>query len=108
MKRVNSEGVRLVGLTSRGSPIERWKTGRELFTLTGHSGRVYGCAISGDEKRVVSGSPDQTVKVWDLETGKCVATLVVDSPLYDCAMSADGAQIVAAGARGVYFLKLMT
>ena len=28
-----------------------------------------------DERRVVSGSNDNTVKVWDVATGKCVATL---------------------------------
>ena len=28
-----------------------------------------------DGRRVVSGSDDKTLKVWDVETGKCVATL---------------------------------
>ena len=28
-----------------------------------------------DGRRVVSGSPDDTLKVWDVETGECVATL---------------------------------
>ena len=28
-----------------------------------------------DGRRVVSGSGDETLKVWDVATGKCVATL---------------------------------
>ena len=28
-----------------------------------------------DGRRVVSGSEDKTLKVWDVETGECVATL---------------------------------
>ena len=28
-----------------------------------------------DGRRVVSGSDDKTLKVWDVETGECVATL---------------------------------
>ena len=28
-----------------------------------------------DGRRVVSGSLDKTLKVWDVATGKCVATL---------------------------------
>ena len=28
-----------------------------------------------DGRRVVSGSYDKTLKVWDVETGECVATL---------------------------------
>ena len=82
--------------------------GRELFTLAGHSSVVRSCAITGNGKRAVSASSDKTVKVWDLETGECLATLAVDGPLYGCAMSEGGAHIVAAGARGVYFLKVVT
>ena len=40
-----------------------------MRTLAGHSARVTSVAISADGKRVVSGSYDNTVKIWDVETG---------------------------------------
>ena len=56
----------------------------------------------------MSASDDKTVKVWELETGECLGTLAVDGPLETCSMSRDGVHIVAAGARGVYFLEFVT
>jgi WD40 repeat protein len=39
-------------------------------TLKGHSGWVTGVAFSSDGRRLASGSWDQTVKLWDVPTGK--------------------------------------
>jgi WD40 repeat protein len=39
---------------------------REKATLDGHTGEVTSVAISRDGRRVVSGSRDGTVKVWDV------------------------------------------
>ena len=48
-------------------------------TLRGHSGWVRSVAYSPDGKHIVSGSFDNTVKVWDSQTGTevshCVLTL---------------------------------
>ena len=43
--------------------------GWQVRTLAGHSHYVTSVAISADGKRVVSGSMDETVKIWDVETG---------------------------------------
>ena len=37
----------------------------ETLTLKGHSGPVTSVSFSPDGKRIVSGSTDKTVKVWD-------------------------------------------
>ena len=47
---------------------EAW-AGWQVRTLVGHSDRVRSVAISADGKRVVSGSRDETVNIWDVETG---------------------------------------
>ncbi|KAG2091020.1 uncharacterized protein F5147DRAFT_724096 [Suillus discolor] len=44
------------------------KTGRGVGpAFQGHTGRVYSIAISPDGKRIVSGSEDKTIRVWDME-----------------------------------------
>ena len=40
-----------------------------------------------DGRRVVSGSEDKTLKVWDVATGECVATLEGHSGWVRCAAS---------------------
>ena len=43
--------------------------GRQVRTLTGHTGTVMSVAFSPNDNRVVSGSTDKLVKIWDTETG---------------------------------------
>jgi WD40 repeat protein len=47
-----------------------------VYTLTGHSGDVVSIAFSRDGKRIVSGSRDNLVKIWDTETGLEVSSFV--------------------------------
>jgi len=42
---------------------------QEVRTLTGQLNAVRALAVSPDAKRVVSGSEDGTVKIWDVATG---------------------------------------
>ena len=45
-------------------------------TLTGHSGDVTSVAYSPDGKHIVSGSRDDTVKIWDAQSGEEVRVVV--------------------------------
>jgi len=58
-------------------------------------------AVTPDGRRAVSASDDNTVRVWNLETGKVLATFTCDSAAYCCAFSDALNLIVAGDARGV-------
>ena len=75
--------------------------------LNGHSSSVLAVAIAPDGKRVISGSRDNTLKVWDLETREIITSFTGESPITCCAVAPDGVTIVAGEASGrVHFLRL--
>jgi len=43
--------------------------------LKGHVGQVWGVAVTPDRKKVISGSYDQTLRVWDLRSGMLIKTI---------------------------------
>ena len=49
--------------------------GAELACLRGHDGRVNSVAFDREGRRIVSGSEDKTVRVWDAATGAELACL---------------------------------
>lgn len=75
-------------LTSPGSGLIR--------TLTGHSSWIYAVAINSDGKYVVSGSLDDTTKIWEFATGKQVHTMTGHSSrVYTVAISSDAKYVVS-------------
>ncbi len=76
-----------------------------LHHLYGHSSSVQDCTFSPDGNLIISASNDHTLKVWETQSGNYLATFFADGPLFCCA--AYGEIIVAGGARGVYFLRLV-
>jgi WD40 repeat protein len=66
LKRIDLIAARLAGVTteSPSGPVG------ELKKFEGHTDEVKSVALSGDGRYAVSGGIDQTVRVWDLATGK--------------------------------------
>lgn len=85
-----------------------WQTGECLQTLEGHIHRVKSVAFSplpptplnkgGEGGILVSGSDDQTVKLWEVQTGICIQTFQGHQDwVLSVAFSPCGSRIVSAG-----------
>ena len=46
-----------------------------MYLLSGHAGDVNSVAFSGDDSKVISGSNDKTVKIWNADSGEVIQTL---------------------------------
>src|SRR5258708_7893283 len=67
----------------------------DLVTLRGHREAVGSVAFSPDGLRIVTGSDDQTAKVWEAASGRELLTLKGHSArIYSVAFSPDGGRIV--------------
>ncbi|XP_036853636.1 autophagy-related protein 16-1 isoform X2 [Manis javanica] len=56
---------------------------RLRHTLTGHSGKVLSAKFLLDHARIVSGSHDRTLKLWDLRSKVCIKTVFAGSSCND-------------------------
>ncbi len=67
-------------------------------TLNGHSGFVNSVVISSDNRYMVSGSDDKTVRLWDVNSGKLLKTLNGHSDIVlSVVISSDNRYIVSGG-----------
>jgi eukaryotic-like serine/threonine-protein kinase len=69
--------------------------GSGLLAFLGDSGSVSLVALSGDGKTVVSGSRDNTIKIWDVEAEKVRVALKVTGPIMSAALSGDGKTLIS-------------
>ncbi|KAE8687281.1 Eukaryotic translation initiation factor 3 subunit I [Hibiscus syriacus] len=54
--------------------------GERLGTYRGHNGAVWTCDVSRDSMRLLTGSADQTAKLWNVQTGTQLYTFNFGSP----------------------------
>jgi len=67
-----------------------------VATLRGHERAVISVAFSPDGTRVVSGSFDNTIKLWDAASGEVVATLRGhEDAVFSVAFSPDGTRVAS-------------
>jgi hypothetical protein len=83
------------------------ESGETIRTLRGHTDLVTAVALTADGRRVVSGSRDHTLRVWDLKDRKELVTFTIDGVVTACTVARCIRTIVAGDGFGrVHFLRL--
>ena len=71
-------------------------SGENHQTLRGHSADVNSVAVGPDSTRIVSGGADNTVRLWDRETGRALYVLEGHTaPVFTVAFSPDGIHVAS-------------
>ena len=67
-----------------------------MLTLEGHTDSVTSVAFNHDGTKIVSGSEDKTIRVWNVDTGECILTLKGHTDyVKSVAFNHDGTKIVS-------------
>ncbi|KAH7024897.1 beta transducin-like protein HET-E2C*40 [Microdochium trichocladiopsis] len=87
-------------LTSEESPgwldVRDASEGTRIVHLHGHDSHVLCAAFSADNRRIVSGTRDGIIKIWNATTGECQSTLNAGPILVrSCAFSPDNRRIIS-------------
>jgi WD40 repeat protein len=96
------------------------ETGKPKMTFQGHSSEVRALAVEGhtswvdavavtpDGRHVISGSYDNTLRVWDLKDGKGILTFTANAQVTTCLVAQDNQTLVAGDGFGrLHFLELV-
>ncbi|NQT15432.1 MAG: TIR domain-containing protein, partial [Planctomycetes bacterium] len=94
----NRQAERVVWLRSMRPPAVRLG-GDQIACLHGHQGGVSAVAVSPDNRRVVSGAGDKTIRVWDTARGHQVLCLEGhEANVSSVAVSPDSRSVASAAA----------
>jgi WD40 repeat protein/tetratricopeptide (TPR) repeat protein len=78
------------------------QTGKVVKTLVGHGQGVTSVAVTGDGRRVITGSIDGTARIWDADTGTELMALRGErSNIVSVAVTPDGSRVVTGAWSGV-------
>jgi COMPASS component SWD3 len=79
--------------------------GEMLKTLRGHTNFVFCVNFNPQSNLIVSGSFDESVRIWEVKTGKCLKALPAHSePVSAVHFNRDGTLIVSASYDGLWYV----
>jgi len=91
----NREGDLLFSVSKDSTPSVWYShDGSRLGTYDGHNGTVWCCSVDYTSKFLVTGSADNSLKLWDVETGKNLVSIENRTAVRSCNFSYDGQQIL--------------
>ncbi|MDE5089406.1 MAG: WD40 repeat domain-containing serine/threonine-protein kinase [Trichodesmium sp. St16_bin2-tuft] len=76
------------------TPSQIWKC---IHTLSGHRKWVCSVALSNDQKIVASGSEDETIKLWEVDSGREILTIRGHSGYVNSVAFSPNGEILASG-----------
>jgi WD40 repeat protein len=82
-----------------------FRNGQELHTFKGHAGGVTSMVVAPNSRLVFTASADRSLKVWDLQMQRCLATFSIDHIPLKLALAPDTRIVVGDNAGNVYAMK---
>ncbi|KAK2829856.1 hypothetical protein FQN49_007191 [Arthroderma sp. PD_2] len=95
----SSNGIVASGLFTGILQVWELTTGKLRHVIDGHFKYITSVAFSPDDNKIVSGSDDGTVRIWDVTTGHRIQAFSHSSSINDVAFSPNS-DIVASGSLG--------
>ncbi|PPQ85244.1 hypothetical protein CVT25_010017 [Psilocybe cyanescens] len=97
---LSNDGTMIACSSQRDYTVQLWDvlTGDELRVLNGHTNWVLTVAFSGDAKQIVSGSYDQSVRIWDVSDPEGENSKVMEGHsnwVLSVAFSSDATRIIS-------------
>ncbi len=106
---LSSDNTRLAVASSIGVWLYDLHTGSETALLTGHTETVMHVAFSPDGKILASSARDETIRLWNTETGESLLSLSHPTHPIHLKFSADGKTLVSQNWNGtVWFWDITT
>ena len=86
----------LIFSASKDLKINVWRSsnGERLGTYNGHVGAIWTVDIDPTTTLLASGSADNTIKLWDVATGKCLKTWEFPTAVKRVEFSEDGSRLL--------------
>lgn len=88
--RIAADGATAVSASFEEVVVWDLASGRQRMLLRGHTRMVLGCAPSHDSRMIASGGFDCTVRIWDVNTGRCLHVLREEAVVGRLVFTSDG------------------